>query len=66
MRPSVMHSIQFEPLLRRMVKGFMIESYLKPGSQSIHENRTYGQSITDPCLGWEETRRLILTLAEKY
>ena len=63
---DVMHSIQFEPLLRRMVKGFMIESYLKPGSQSIHENRTYGQSITDPCLGWEGTRRLILTLAEKY
>ena len=41
----------------------MIESYLEPGSQKIGEG-IYGKSITDPCLGWEKTERLILEMAD--
>ena len=47
----------------RIVKGLMIESYLEDGKQGPGEC-TYGKSITDPCLGWEKTERLILDLAE--
>ncbi len=47
----------------RLVKGLMIESYLEGGAQKAGEAQ-YGRSITDPCLGWEETERLILELAE--
>ena len=50
--------------MRRMVKGLMIESYLEEGCQPIGEHMIYGKSITDPCLGWEDTRRLIDTIAE--
>ena len=50
--------------VRRLVKGVMIESYLEPGSQSINEH-IYGKSITDPCLGWEASRELLLQIAEK-
>lgn len=50
--------------IKRLVKGFMIESYLEDGAQSIGE-RAFGKSITDPCLGWEKTERLILEIAEK-
>jgi len=46
-----------------MVKGLMIESYIEDGAQKIGEN-TYGKSITDPCLGWEKTEKLILNLAD--
>ena len=46
-----------------MVKGLMIESYLEDGSQSVN-GTVYGQSITDPCLGWDKTERLIRELAE--
>lgn len=45
------------------VKGVMIESYIEPGSQNIHE-RIYGKSITDACLGWKESERLIYTISE--
>jgi 3-deoxy-7-phosphoheptulonate synthase len=41
----------------------MIESYLEDGAQTIEEG-VFGKSITDPCLGWEKTERLILELAE--
>jgi 3-deoxy-7-phosphoheptulonate synthase len=47
-----------------MVKGLMIESYIEDGAQKIG-NHVYGQSITDPCLGWEKTEQLILDLADK-
>ena len=47
----------------RLVKGFMIESYIEDGSQSVGGG-CYGKSITDPCLGWEKTERLILDIAE--
>lgn len=50
--------------LRKLVKGFMIESYLEEGNQPISDHMVYGRSITDPCLGWEDTRRLIDTIAE--
>jgi 3-deoxy-7-phosphoheptulonate synthase len=49
---------------KALVKGFMIESYIEDGSQSIGENCIYGKSITDPCLGWEKTERLIYEIAE--
>ena len=49
--------------LKRLVKGLMIESYLEDGRQSIGD-RVFGRSITDPCLGWEKTERLIYETAE--
>jgi 3-deoxy-7-phosphoheptulonate synthase len=60
---EVMHSRKVNPDLKAMVKGFMIESYLEDGCQDPSEG-TYGKSITDPCLGWEKTERLILELAD--
>lgn len=60
---EVMASRKYEPLLTRMIKGLMIESYLVGGRQEIGGN-VYGQSITDPCLGWEDTERLIGRIAE--
>ncbi|MBP5353851.1 MAG: 3-deoxy-7-phosphoheptulonate synthase [Lachnospiraceae bacterium] len=50
--------------IRRLVKGLMIESYLVDGRQDVG-GTVFGQSITDPCLGWEKTEQLILQLAEK-
>lgn len=50
--------------IKSLVKGLMIESYLEDGSQKIGEH-IYGKSITDPCLGWEKTEKLILELADK-
>lgn len=50
--------------MKKLIKGFMIESYLEEGNQPISEHMVYGKSITDPCLGWEDTRRLIDTIAE--
>ncbi len=50
--------------IKRLVKGLMIESYLEDGCQSVGEH-VYGKSITDPCLGWEKTERLIFDIAEK-
>ena len=60
---DVMHSRHVSGDIRRMVKGLMIESYLVDGCQKIGEG-IYGKSITDPCLGWEKTERLVLELAE--
>ena len=50
--------------IKRLVKGLMIESYLEDGAQGTGDH-VFGKSITDPCLGWEKTERLILDLAEK-
>ena len=50
--------------LRRLVKGFMVESYIEDGNQSPDGN-VYGKSITDACLGWKKTERLVLDIAEK-
>lgn len=49
--------------IKKLVKGLMIESYIEDGACSI-QDRVYGKSITDPCLGWEKTEKLILDLAE--
>jgi 3-deoxy-7-phosphoheptulonate synthase len=50
--------------IQHFVKGLMIESYLEDGAQKICENSIYGKSVTDPCLGWEKTERLIYDIAE--
>ncbi|EOS80938.1 3-deoxy-7-phosphoheptulonate synthase [Dorea sp. 5-2] len=62
---EVMHSRNYNPKLKKLVKGVMIESYLVEGRQDITENLVYGQSITDPCIGWEDTEKLIFDIAEK-
>lgn len=62
---EVMHNRSHSDEIRNLVKGVMIESYLVEGCQQISENQTYGQSITDPCLGWEDTRHLLYTIAER-
>ena len=60
---DVVHSRNHNADIKRLVKGLMIESYIEDGAQGIGE-RTFGKSITDPCLGWEKTERLILDIAE--
>lgn len=60
---DVVHSCNHNPDLRKMVKGMMIESYIEDGAQKIGEH-IYGKSITDPCLGWEKTEKLIYDVAE--
>ena len=60
---EVLYSCRHSEHIRTMLKGFMIESYLEEGSQKIGEH-IYGKSITDPCLGWKDTERLILEIAE--
>lgn len=66
---DIINSLKKRPDLRQLVKGFMVESYLKEGSQAVNlDNPTAldlsGLSITDPCLGWEETEEFLLSLAE--
>ncbi len=60
---EVLHSCRHDSEIKKLVKGFMIESYIEDGAQKIGEC-VYGKSITDPCLGWEKTERLIYDLAE--
>ncbi len=60
---EVLHSCRHSENIRSMVKGFMIESYLEEGSQKI-EDGIYGKSITDPCIGWAETERMVLDMAD--
>lgn len=62
---EVLHSRRYNPELKRLIKGVMIESYLVEGCQKIDENRVYGRSITDPCLGWEDTERLLYRIAQE-
>ena len=62
---DVMHNRKYNPEIRSLVKGIMIESYLKEGNQNISENYERGCSITDPCLGWEQTEKLLLDLYNK-
>ena len=61
---DIVHSRNQNEDIKRLVKGLMIESYLEDGAQSTDEH-TFGKSITDPCLGWEKTERLILDIADK-
>lgn len=60
---DVLYTCNHSSGIRSMVKGFMIESYIEDGAQKIGEG-CYGKSITDPCLGWEKTERLIYDIAE--
>ena len=60
---EVLHSRRNNAELETMVKGIMIESYLEDGCQKIGEG-VYGKSITDPCLGWEKTEKLIYEMAD--
>ncbi|MGE5892426.1 MAG: 3-deoxy-7-phosphoheptulonate synthase [bacterium] len=60
---EIMRSRQLSKTLRNKVRGLMIESYLVEGSQKISEN-VYGKSITDACLGWEDSERLVRELME--
>ena len=60
---EVLENCRFDNAVRKIVKGFMVESYLEEGRQEIGGG-IYGKSITDACLGWEKTERLILNIAE--
>ena len=60
---EILHSRRHSKDLEGFVKGLMIESYIEPGSQKVG-GHIYGCSITDPCLGWEESRQLIYDIAE--
>ncbi len=58
-------NMRYSPALRKLIKGFMVESYLEEGAQPLNGG-AYGKSVTDPCLGWEDTKRLIYEVAEMY
>lgn len=60
---EVLHSRSVNKDIANMVKGVMIESYIEPGNQKVSEH-IYGKSITDPCLGWEESEKLIYFIAD--
>ena len=60
---DVVYSRNHNDDLKKMVKGIMIESYIEDGAQKIVDH-TYGKSITDPCLGWEKTEKLIYKIAD--
>ena len=61
---DIIHSCNYNDDLRKMVKGIMVESYIEDGAQKIGEH-IYGKSITDPCLGWEKTEKMIFDIADK-
>ena len=60
---DIVHSRNENADIKRLVKGLMIESYIEDGAQGVGEH-VFGKSITDPCLGWEKTERLLLDLAD--
>ncbi|MCI9297211.1 MAG: 3-deoxy-7-phosphoheptulonate synthase [Lachnospiraceae bacterium] len=62
---DVIHSCRMSGEIRRLVKGLMIESYIEDGAQKVG-GHCYGKSITDPCLGWDKSERLIYELAEAW
>ena len=62
---EILHSTRHSDEIRKLVKGLMIESYIEDGAQKACEG-VYGKSITDPCLGWEKSERLILDLADLW
>ena len=61
---EVLHSRRTNSTLEKLVKGVMVESYLVEGTQKLSEG-TYGKSITDPCLGWDDTEKLLYMIAER-
>lgn len=60
---EVLHSCKHSADVKQLVKGVMIESYIEPGNQKVGEG-VYGKSITDACLGWEESERLLYDIAD--
>ena len=60
---EVLHSCRHSETIKKHVKGFMVESYIEDGAQKIGEG-VYGKSITDPCLGWEKTERMLYEIAD--
>lgn len=60
---DVLYSMKHDDSVAKLVKGFMVESYIEDGSQPV-DGGCYGKSITDPCLGWDKTERLIYEIAE--
>ena len=62
---EILHSRRYNDDVKKMVKGVMIESYIEEGNQKICDHMTYGKSITDPCLGWKDTEKLIYKIAEE-
>ena len=61
---DVLYSRSHSNEIKQMVKGLMIESYIEDGAQKIGEG-IYGKSITDPCLGWEQSEKLIYEIADR-
>jgi len=61
---DIVHSRNQNADIKHLVKGLMIESYIEDGAQGTGEH-VFGKSITDPCLGWEKTEKLILDIADK-
>ena len=61
---EIMASRQFSDDVKKLVKGVMIESYIEEGNQPISDCQVYGKSITDPCLGWEDSRKFLYMIAE--
>ena len=60
---EILHSCRHSNDVKKIVKGLMIESYIEDGACKAEE-KIYGKSITDPCLGWEKTEKLIFDLAD--
>ncbi len=60
---EILHSARLSENIRKMLKGLMIESYIEDGNQKP-DGTVYGKSITDPCLGWDKTEKMILEIAD--
>ena len=60
---DVLYSTRHDERVKKILKGFMVESYIEDGCQKIGEG-VYGKSITDPCLGWEKSEKLIYEIAD--
>lgn len=61
---EIINNMQYSSTIKNIVKGLLIESYIEDGNQKITEN-VYGKSVTDSCLGWEKTERLIYDIADR-
>ena len=62
---EILHSCKHSSDVKSLVKGVMIESYIEPGCQNVGEG-VYGKSITDPCLGWNDSEKLLMEIAEYF
>ena len=60
---EILHSMKHSSDVKKLIKGVMIESYIEPGCQTVGDG-VYGKSITDPCLGWDESEKLLYEIAE--